>query len=218
MIRLLIVDDQEMIRVGIRSVLSSFDDIDVVGEAMDGLDAVRQLQEAVADVVLMDIRMPGIDGVEATRRIRERHSAEELRIVVLTTFEQDENVIAALKAGANGFLNKGVGPRELVACIREVAAGGGALSSAAAAVLIGRLSQEKSPVIDRELVTRFEALTPREREVVLFVARGLTNEAIAAHLFLSPFTVKTHVNRAMAKVEARDRAQLVSFAVQAGLS
>ena len=162
MIRLMIVDDQEMIRAGIRSVLSSFDDIDVVGEAMDGLDAVRQLAEPVADVVLMDIRMPGIDGVEATKSIRERHSSENLRIVVLTTFEQDENVVAALKAGANGFLNKGVGPRELVAGIREVVAGGGALSSAAAAVLIDRLTTEKTPVIDRELAARFDDLTPRD--------------------------------------------------------
>jgi len=218
MIRLMIVDDQEMIRVGLRAVLGSFDDIDVVADASDGLDAVRKLEQHALDVVLMDIRMPGIDGVEATRRIRERFRPEELRIVVLTTFEHDENVFAALRAGANGFLNKGVGPDELVGSIREVVAGGGALSAAAAAVLIQHASGPAPVAPDPAMVARFDSLTEREREIVAAITKGSSNEEIAAEFYLSPFTVKTHANRAMMKVGARDRAQLVAFAFQAGLA
>lgn len=218
MIRVLIVDDQEMIRVGLRAVLGSFDDMEIVEDVADGLAAIARLPDLAVDVVLMDIRMPGIDGVEATRRIRATHDPDQLRIVVLTTFDQDENVLAALRAGANGFLNKGVGPAELAAGIREVVAGGGALSAAAAAALIGHIAQEKTTPIDRAMEDRFGALTPREREIVIAITTGGSNEEIAEQLFLSPFTVKTHANRAMAKVGARDRAQLVSFAYRAGLS
>ncbi|WP_435747306.1 response regulator transcription factor [Microbacterium sp. PMB16] len=217
MTRILIVDDQEMIRVGLRTILDAQPGYVVVDALGDGLQAVAYLESHAADVVLMDIRMPGIDGVEATRRIRQTVPADRTRIIILTTFEQDETVIAALRAGANGFLSKAVGPDELVAGIEEVAAGGGALSAAAAAALIEHVGVEKSVIVDIELAKRFELLTPREREVVIAAAAGLDNSEIAARTFVSPFTVKTHANRAMTKVGARDRAQLVAFAYQAGL-
>jgi DNA-binding NarL/FixJ family response regulator len=217
MTKIMLVDDQEMIRAGLRSILRTQEDLEVVCEAGDGLDAARLVDENDVDVVLMDLRMPGIDGVEATRRIRAAHPAERVRIIVLTTFDEEKNVLAALRAGANGFLSKGVGPSELAAGIREVAAGGGALSSAAAAVLIGSVAEERKPVVDESMVDRFSSLTPRERDVVAAIATGLDNAQIAAQMFVSPFTVKTHANRAMAKVGARDRAQLVTFAYQAGL-
>ena len=241
MIRVMIVDDQAMIREGLRAILSVAVDIEVVGAASDGFEALAMIGEAggitedpagnptgdaaagatgnpSADVVLMDIRMPGIDGVETTRRLRQRYTPEQLRIVVLTTFDNDENVLAALRAGANGFLSKGVGPAALADGIREVAAGGGTLSAAASAVLIGQVAEHKAPVVDAALLDRFGALTPRERDVVIAIATGLDNAQIAADMFVSPFTVKTHANRAMAKVGARDRAQLVSFTYRAGLA
>lgn len=217
MIRVLIVDDQEMIRAGLRTILEAQDDIEVVGDVGDGFQALALLSERDVDVVLMDIRMPGIDGVETTRRIRATHSPEQLRIIILTTFEHDENVFAALRAGANGFLGKAVGPAELAAGIAEVAAGGGALSPAAASALIGHVAEERV-VVDPVFVDRFSTLTPREREVVVAIATGQSNEEIAALTFVSPFTVKTHANRAMMKVGARDRAQLVAFAYRAGLT
>lgn len=217
MIRVAVVDDQEMIRLGLRTIVEAQPDLELVGEAADGLAALTLLDRVAADVVLMDIRMPGIDGVEATRRLRRTHSPQALKIVVLTTFDQDENVLAALRAGANGFLSKGVGPAELVAGIAEVAAGGGALSSAAAAALIGHVAQEEAVPTDPEMVRRFAALTPRERDVVAAVVSGLDNAQIAAELYLSPFTVKTHASRAMTKVHAKDRAQLVSYAFKAGI-
>jgi DNA-binding NarL/FixJ family response regulator len=218
MTRVIIVDDQEMIRVGLRTILEAQPDFEVVADFSDGFQAVNFLQAAnTVDVVLVDIRMPGIDGIEATRRIRETYPASEMRIVILTTFELDENVLAALRAGANGFLSKGVGPAELVAGIKEVAAGGGALSAAAVAALIGHIADEHAAPIDSEMSGRFLVLTPREREVVLAVAAGLDNDQIAEQLFVSPFTVRTHAQRAMTKVGARDRAQLVAFAYQAGL-
>ncbi|GAA3597889.1 hypothetical protein GCM10022223_11350 [Kineosporia mesophila] len=162
--------------------------------------------------------MPGIDGVEATRRIRADHPPQSLRVIVLTTFDQDDIVIAALRAGANGFLGKTVSPAELVAGIAEVMAGGGALSAVATAALIGQMTDNPPPVVDKDLLRRFDALTPRERDVVVQVARGLSNEEIAAQMSVSPFTVKTHAVRAMTKVGARDRAQLVSFTFRAGLN
>ncbi|MFB2580023.1 response regulator [Herbiconiux sp. P15] len=213
----MIVDDQVMIRAGLRAILDSQTDIEVVADTGDGIEAVRIAAETSLDVVLMDIRMPGIDGVEATRRLRAGHTAEQLRIVVLTTFESDENVIAALRAGANGFLGKAVGPTELAEAIRDVSLGGGALSAAATAALIGHVVEERRPEIDVGLVDRFSSLTPREHDVVIAIATGLDNTQIAAQMFVSPFTVKTHANRAMMKLGARDRAQLVTFAYRAGL-
>ncbi|MEU9731734.1 response regulator transcription factor [Streptomyces sp. NPDC048002] len=217
MTRVLIVDDQDGIRAGIRTMLRLDPGLVVAGDLSDGLQVVPFLREHAVDVVLMDIRMPGIDGVEATRRIREEHSPEKTRVIVLTTFDQDDIVLAALRAGANGFLSKTVSPAELVAGINEVVAGGGALSAAAAAALIGQMTRNPPPEIDQELLRRFGALTPRERDVVVLVAGGLGNDEIAARMSVSPFTVKTHAVRAMTKVGARDRAQLVSFAFRAGL-
>lgn len=216
MTRVLIVDDQADIRAGIRVMLQFDPGLVVAGDLSDGLQVLPFLRSHQVDLVLMDIRMPGIDGVEATRRIRTEWPSEKLRIIVLTTFDQDEIVLAALRAGANGFLSKTVSPAELVAGVTEVVAGGGALSAAATAALIGHLSDSPPPA-DRELLRRFDALTPRERDVILLVAGGLSNDEIAAQMFVSPFTVKTHAVRAMTKVGARDRAQLVSFTVRAGL-
>ncbi|GAA1643758.1 response regulator transcription factor [Actinoplanes couchii] len=217
MTRVLIVDDQDDIRAGIRAMLLLDPALEVVGDLSDGLQAVPFLREHQVDLVLMDIRMPGIDGVEATRRIRAEHPPALVRIIVLTTFDQDDIVLAALRAGANGFLSKTVSPAELVAGITEVVAGGGALSANASAALIGHMADSRTPVVDRELLRRFDVLTPREREMVVLVARGFSNEEIAAQMFVSPLTVKTHVVRAMTKVGARDRAQLVSFSFRAGL-
>ena len=217
MTQILIVDDQDDIRAGIRAMLLLDPGLVVVGDLSDGLQVLPFLRDHPVDLVLMDIRMPGIDGVEATRRIRQEHSRERLRVIVLTTFDQDDIVLAALRAGANGFLSKTVSPAELVAGIAEVAGGGGALSAAATAALIGHMTDSPPPEIDRELLRRFDALTPRERDVIILVAGGLSNDEIAAQLFVSPFTVKTHAVRAMTKVGARDRAQLVSFTVRAGL-
>lgn len=218
MTRIMIVDDQEMIRLGLRGILSAQSEIEVVADASDGLQVLQLLDNHEIDVVLMDLRMPGIDGVETTRRIREKFIAEQLRILVFTTFDNDENVLAALKAGANGFLSKGASPAELVAGIQDVSAGGGALSAAASAALIGHVAQQApARVTAPEQEAQLELLTARERDVVVAIAQGLDNQQIATQMFISPFTVKTHANRAMNKLGARDRAQLVSFAYQAGL-
>jgi DNA-binding NarL/FixJ family response regulator len=217
MTNILIVDDQEEMRAGIRSMLLLDPTFVTVGDLSDGLQVPAFLRDHAVDVVLMDIRMPGIDGVEATRRIRKEHPAERLRVIVLTTFDQDEIVLAALRAGANGFLSKTVSPTELVAGIAEVVAGGGALSAAAASALIGHMADKPPAAIDKDLRQRFDALTPREMAVIVLVASGLDNQEIAAQMSVSPFTVKTHAVRAMTKVGARDRAQLVTFTFRAGL-
>ncbi|PZF61544.1 DNA-binding response regulator [Curtobacterium sp. MCBD17_013] len=217
MTHVLLVDDQEMIRLGLRTIIDAHPDFTVVGEAADGFAALTFLNDHDVDLILMDVRMPGIDGVETTRRIRERIPSEQTRIVVLTTFEHDDTVLAALRAGANGFLGKGVAPAELIVSLQEVIAGGGALSAAASAALIGHVTDSPGRVIDADLADRFLALTARERDVVLSIAAGHDNDTIASELFVSPFTVKTHASRAMAKVGARDRAQLVAYAYQAGL-
>ena len=218
MIRVAVVDDQEMIRLGLRGILEKQQGIEVVADASDGLMAVDLVTRVEIDVLLMDVRMPGIDGVEATRRIRALVPADELRIVVLTTFDQDATVLAALRAGADGFLSKGVGPAELVAGIEDVASGGGVLSAAASAALIQHVAVQQPRVVDAAMVDRFAALTPRERAVVVAATTGADNAEIATQMFVSPFTVKTHVNRAMAKVGARDRGQLIAFAYRAGLA
>jgi DNA-binding NarL/FixJ family response regulator len=165
----------------------------------------------------MDIRMPGVDGVEATRRIRTFASADEVKILVLTTFDHDATVLAALEAGANGFLSKGVGPAALISAVNDVAVGGGALSSAAAASVIEHVADGSRRVIDSDLAELFRALTPRERDVVIAASAGKSNAEIATEMFVSPYTVKTHANRAMTKVGARDRAQLIAFAYRSGL-
>lgn len=215
MIRVMVVDDQEMIRAGLRTIIDAHTELEVVAEAGDGITALHLLRSAVVDVVLMDIRMPGIDGVETTRRIRAEHGVTP-QILVLTTFDQDDNVLAALRAGADGFLSKGAGPEELTGGILRVAAGEHALSASAVHALVENVATDRTPS-DPNVVALFAHLTTRELEVVQAIVGGGGYPDIAARLFLSPLTVKTHANRAMTKVGARDRAQLVSLAVQAGL-
>lgn len=215
-IKVAIVDDQDVIRVGLRTILEAQPDLEIVAEAGDGLAAVKLIESAEIDVVLMDIRMPGIDGVEAIRRIRAAHGPDAPRIIILTTFDQDEYVLAGLRAGANGFLSKGVSPTELAEAIHDVIAGGGALSASAAATLIGSFTAQPTVHTDPKMVDRFGQLTAREREIVEAIVAGGGYNEIAKELFLSPHTVKTHANRAMTKVGAHDRAQLVSYAYLAG--
>ena len=215
-IRVLVVDDQELIRAGFAALVGAADDMEVVGEVGDGADAVDAARRTLPDVVLMDIRMPGVDGIAATEQIAADPEFAGVKVIVLTTFEMDEYVLAALRAGASGFLGKGVRPAALLDGIRTVAAGESLLSPKATRALITQLlDAQVGPVVDAQA---FAALTPREREVVELVAHGLSNEEIAARLYLSPLTAKTHVNRSMMKVGARDRAQLVVLAYQAGLA
>ncbi|MEP7114671.1 MAG: response regulator transcription factor [Ilumatobacteraceae bacterium] len=215
-IRVVIADDQALIRAGFRVLIDSAADLTVVGEAGDGAEAVQVVRDTRADVVLMDIRMPGTDGLAATRQITTDDSLAGVKVIVLTTFELDEYVVDAVRAGASGFLGKGVETAELLDAIRIVAAGDALLSPKATSALIERFAGQP----DRRPVSpapELELLTPREREVVGLVAHGLSNDEIAAKLFLSPLTAKTHANRAMMKLGTRDRAQLVVFAFQNGL-
>jgi DNA-binding NarL/FixJ family response regulator len=216
MISVLLADDQDLVRMGLRTLLTSEDDFSVAGEAADGLAAVEQAEKLRPDVILMDVRMPGIDGLEATRRILTRTFLTATRIIVLTTFERDEYVFDALRLGASGFLLKDTPPVALLDAIRTVADGGALLSPSVTRTLI-REFVTKGP---RRLVPhpRLEQLTEREREVVALAAEGLTNHEIAGRLVMSPATARTHVSRAMIKLGARDRAQLVVFAYQSGLA
>lgn len=216
MITVMLVDDQELIRTGLRTIVDAHPELHVVAEAGDGMEALTELRTRMVDVVLMDLRMPVIDGVEATRRIRAEHG-ERPRILVLTTFDQDENVMAALRAGADGFFSKGAGPTELNAGILRVAEGGRALSATVVDALVTHVTEARTSMPDPSVVKLFDALTAREREILVSVVAGKDNAAIAAEIYLSPLTVKTHVNRAMTKAGARDRAQLVSLAFQAGI-
>ena len=214
-IRVLLADDQPLIRAGFRVLVDSAPDLEVVGEAANGREALALLRTTRADVVVMDIRMPELDGLEATRRITADENLAGVKVLVVTTFEIDEYVAEAVRAGASGFLGKGVDPAELQAAIRTVALGEALLSPKATRALIGRfLAQRTTGPVAPE---RLDLLTQREREVVALAAGGLSNDEIAAQLFVSPFTVKTHVNRAMTKLYARDRAQLVVVAYQTGL-
>jgi DNA-binding NarL/FixJ family response regulator len=218
-IRVVIADDQPLLRTGFRALIAPAPDLDVVGEAGDGREAVRLARTAQADVVLMDIRMPVLDGIAATRLITDDEDLAGVKVLILTTFEIDEYVFAALRAGASGFLGKSAEAEELLGAIRTVSRGDALLSPAATRTLIGRfLAMPSGPQPMDEAARRgLAALTDREREMTVLVATGLSNDEIAAKLVLSPATVKTHVNRAMAKVGARDRAQLVVFAHRAAL-
>jgi DNA-binding NarL/FixJ family response regulator len=216
MIRVLLADDQALIRAGFSMIIDSEADLEVVGEATNGREAIELARSERADVVLMDIRMPELDGIEATKRIAADEDLAGVRVLVLTTFENDENVVLALRAGASGFLGKGVEPADLVHAIRVVAGGEALLSPTATAGLIGRFLAQTEPG-PLPSPTSLDGLTEREREVLVLVANGLSNDDIGAKLYLSPLTVKTHVNRAMTKLGVRDRAQLVVIAYQTGL-
>jgi DNA-binding NarL/FixJ family response regulator len=210
----LLADDQALVRAGFRALLDAQPDIEVVGEAGDGAEAVAQAKSLRPDLILMDIRMPEMDGLAATRQIAADPRLEGVRIVILSTFELDEYVFEALRGGASGFLVKHTEPAELVHAVRAVAAGDALLSPGVTRRLIAEFAtraKEPGPA------PRLNALTDREREVMALVAAGLTNEEIAARLVVSPATAKTHVSRTMIKLGARDRAQLVVFAYESGL-
>jgi len=213
-IRVLLADDQALIRAGFRVLIESADDIQVVGEAADGEQALAQLRRQPADVVLMDIRMPGTDGLEATRRIAADPALAEVRVVILTTFEADEYVYEAIRAGASGFLLKDTEPRDLLDAIRIVARGDALLAPSVTRRLIADIAARPEK---RNPAALLDELTAREREIVALVAAGLSNDEIAAQLYLSPLTAKTHVSRAMSKLRVRDRAQLVVVAYESGL-
>ncbi len=214
MIGVLLVDDQALVRGGFRALLDAQDDIEVVGEAADGDQAVALTRELRPDVVLMDIRMPGSDGLTATKQIAARPELSGVRIIILTTFDLDEYVFEALRFGASGFLVKDTEPVELIQAVRAVARGDALLSPGITRKLIAEFAAQRREPVDTPAL---DVLTDREREVMQLVAGGLTNEEIAERLFVSPATAKTHVSRAMVKLGARDRAQLVVFAYESGL-
>ena len=214
-IRVLLADDQALIRGGFAALVGSADDMTVVGQAADGEQALELARELRPDVVLMDVRMPGTDGISATSLITSDPDLADVKVLVLTTFEADDHVLAALRAGASGFLGKGVEPVELLDAIRVVARGDALLSPRATRGLIERVLAQ--PVDGAPVDGVLDVLTEREREVLALVARGMSNDDIAAALVVSPLTAKTHVNRAMTKLGARDRAQLVVIAYQTGL-
>jgi len=215
-IRVLLAEDQAIVRAGFRALLEAESDLEVAGEAADGREAVALARDLRPDLVLMDIRMPELDGLEATRQITADRTLKDTRVLVLTTFELDEYVFGALRAGASGFLLKGGEPRELLSAIRLVAAGESLLAPSVTKRLIeayiAQPEQETAAVPDG-----LDELSPRELEVLRFVARGSNNREIAEALYLSPLTVKTHVSRILTKLRARDRVQLVVIAYQAGL-
>jgi DNA-binding NarL/FixJ family response regulator len=217
-LRILLADDQALLRGTFRLLIDAEDDMEVVGEADTGRQAVELARTQRADVIVMDIRMPEMDGLAATRIISADEDLAGVKILILTTFEEDEFVAQALHAGASGFLGKGIDPADLLKAIRIVAAGEALLSPAATKALISRYLTQPTATSPAHLPTRLAALTPREREVMALVATGLTNNEIAEHLFITPFTVKTHANRAMAKLGVRDRAQLVVIAYQTGIA
>jgi DNA-binding NarL/FixJ family response regulator len=215
-IRVVLADDQALLRAGIRALLDAEDDIDVVGEASDGAEAIALVRETEPDVVLMDIRMPGTDGLEATRQIAADARLSGTRVVMLTTFDLDEYVFEAVRIGASGFLVKDTEPAELLRGVRAVAAGDALLSPGVTRRLIGEFATRSRPNV-APAANRLGELTEREREIVALVGEGLNNDEIAKRLFLSPATAKTHVSRSMVKLHVRDRAQLVVLAYESGL-
>jgi DNA-binding NarL/FixJ family response regulator len=214
-IKVLLVDDEELVRSGFRLLLELEDGIEVVGEATNGSEAVSRARETRPDVIVMDIRMPGVDGITATAEIAGSRGLAGSRILILTTYETDDYVFEALEAGASGFLLKDAGPAELLHAIRVIAAGDALLSPRITRRLISQVTATRKAYAAAE--ERLAVLTPREREVLTLVGRGLSNAEIGVELFLSPATARTHVSNAMGKLGARDRAQLVVVAYQTGL-
>ncbi len=215
MTAVLVADDQELIRLGLRALIENEDGLTFAGEAADGLDTLQKVRELRPDIVLMDIRMPGIDGLEATHRITADPKLTDVRIIVLTTFEIDSYVFDALRNGASGFLSKDTRPSELLQAVKLVADGGALLSPGATRKLISTFVEQSARTLRPH--PQLDTLTQREREILSLVGEGLSNDDIAERLSISPATARTHVGRAMTKLDARDRAQLVVFAYQSGL-
>lgn len=214
-IRVVLADDQDLVRVGLRALIDREPDLEVVGEAANGQEAVDAVRTTSADLVVMDVRMPVLDGLEATRRIASDPDLAGVRILVLTTFEIDEYVFEALRVGAGGFLLKDADAAEILRAIRVVAAGDSLLSPSVTRMVVETFATMPGPTAPRASLLR--TLTEREREVVALAGTGLSNDEIAEKLFISPATSRTHVSRAMSKLGARDRAQLVVFAYETGL-
>jgi DNA-binding NarL/FixJ family response regulator len=215
-IKVLLADDERLVRSGFKVLLDLEDDITVVGEATTGAEAVELARATRPDVVLMDIRMPRLDGIRATAQIAQATGMERVKVLILTTYDTDENVFDALQAGASGFLLKDAGPAELLHAIRVIAAGDALLAPRITRRLIGQFTAQRRAA--KSAQDRLAVLTDREREVLALVGQGMSNDEIGAALFLSPATARTHVSRAMVKLGARDRAQLVVIAYQTGLS
>ena len=213
-VRVLLVDDDDLMRAGLRAVLSSDERVAVVGEATDGRGAVDRVRTLRPNIVLMDVRMPNLDGISATREVLA--VSPEVKVVILTTFEQDDYIFGALSAGASGFLLKRTKPEELIAAIHTIAAGDSLLSPSVTRRVIEHMAEQ--PVADRSAGERLDELTPREREVLELIARGLSNSEIATAFFIEESTVKTHVKRILMKLRLRDRVQAVIFAYESGLT
>jgi DNA-binding NarL/FixJ family response regulator len=213
-VRVLLVDDDDLMRAGLTAVLSTDDAIEVVGEAGDGRAAIQQARALRPDVVLMDVRMPDLDGITATREVLA--ASPEVKVAILTTFEQDDYIFGALSAGASGFLLKRTKPEELIAAIHTLAAGDSLLSPSVTRRVIERMAGQ--PVTDSSARERLDELTPRERQVLELIARGLSNGEIAAAFVIEESTVKTHVKRILMKLHLRDRVQAVIFAYESGLT
>jgi DNA-binding NarL/FixJ family response regulator len=212
-VRVLLVDDDDLMRAGLKAVLSSDERVEVVGEAGSGRTAVERVRALRPDLVLMDVRMPDLDGIAATREVVS--VSPDVKVVILTTFEQDDYIFGALNAGASGFLLKRSGPEELLAAIQTVAAGDSLLSPSVTRTVIDRMARQPTPEIGSSRL--LDDLTPREREVLVLLARGLSNSEIAAELVIEESTVKTHVKRILMKLRLRDRIQAVVFAYESGL-
>jgi DNA-binding NarL/FixJ family response regulator len=212
-VRVLLVDDDDLMRAGLKAVLSSDERVEVVGEAGSGRAAVERVRVLRPDLVLMDVRMPDLDGIAATREVVS--ASPDVKVVILTTFEQDDYIFGALNAGASGFLLKRSGPEELLAAIQTVAAGDSLLSPSVTRTVIDRMARQPTPEIGPSRL--LDDLTPREHEVLVLLARGLSNSEIAAELVIEESTVKTHVKRILMKLRLRDRIQAVVFAYESGL-